>query len=386
MAGLFKHPKSGIYYARHIYRQNGKRREKRETLNTKDEETAKRRLRKWKSVNVENRWGDTSPTFDAVATKFERNHCKALKPNSAARYAVCLKQLRPHFGHMLITDIKERDLLSFETWRRTHHGRASTKKKKVPVSIASIRKDLLCLSSIMSYAIIEGWTEVNPVPMFLRKRKKSGALLDSQPRKRYLSEVEESRMLGVLSVSKRNQALRREDIMRRAAVIMDLDAGSREEERMELKWQDVHMGPKPHFVFRATKNGKDRRVPMLDRVRSVLQELPIHPTSPYVFCKANGERYGSFRNGILAAAKRAGIEDFTEHDLRRTCGCRLLQKHKRSMVEVSKFLGHSSIKVTERTYAFLEEEALDEIVSADRDARQALAQQPSAEIYNMRRG
>lgn len=386
MATLFKHPKSGIYYARHIYRQNGKRREKRETLNTKDEETAKRRLRKWKSVNVENRWGDTAPTFDAVATKFIRVHCAALKENSVKRYEVCLRQLRPHFGHMLITDIKERDLLSFETWRRTHHGRASTKAKKVPVSVASIRKDLLCLSSIMSYAIMEGWTEVNPVPLFLRKRKKSG-LVDSEPRKRYLSEEEEGRFIAALSVSKRKaQALRREDIMRRAAAIMDLDAGSREDERMELKWQDMQMGPRPYFVFRDTKNGKDRRVPMLDRVRSVLQELPIHPTSPYVFCKANGQRYGSFRNGILAAAKRAGIEDFTEHDLRRTCGCRLLQKHKRSMVEVSKWLGHSSIKVTERTYAFLEEEALDDIVSADRQAREAQAAQPSAEIYRLRRG
>ncbi|WP_296206147.1 site-specific integrase [uncultured Hyphomicrobium sp.] len=389
MATLLLMP-SGIYYARHIYRQNGKRREKRETLDTKDLKVALRRLAKWKSVNVDNKWGDGEITFDAVATKFIRHHCTALKPATVERYEVSLRQLRPVFDSKLITDIKPADLLNFEMIRRKHSGRSSTKKKKVPVATASIRKDLLVLSSILSYAVMEGWTEVNPVPLFLRKRKASG-LTDSEPRRQYLSEEVEARFLAALKRPRKRgrKSLefqeRRDDVMRYAAAIVDLDAGLREDERMSLKWTDLQFGRTPHFAIRETKSGKPRRVPMLDRVREVLQALPVHPTSPYVFCKANGKRYGSFRNGMLAAAKEAGIEDFTEHDLRRTCGCRLLQKHKRSMIEVSKWLGHSSVRVTERHYAFLEAEMLDDIVTADRTARQEReAAAPSAEVFHLR--
>lgn len=384
--------KSGIYYARHIYRQNGKRREKRATLETKDPKVAARRLAKWKSVNVDNKWGDGEITFDAVATKFIRHHCSALKPATVKRYQVSLRQLRPVFDRKLITDIKPADLLAFEMIRRKHSGRSSTKLMKVPVATASIRKDLLVLSSILSYAVMEGWTEVNPVPLFLRKRKASG-LNDSEPRRQYLSEEAEGRFLAALKRPRKRgrKSLefqeRRDDVMRYAAAIVDLDAGLREDERMSLKWSDLQFGPSPHFAIRTSKSGKPRRVPMFDRVKSVLQSLPVHPTSPYVFCKANGKRYGSFRNGMLAAAAEAGIDDFTEHDLRRTCGCRLLQKHKRSIVEVSKWLGHSSVRVTERHYAFLEEEMLDDIVTAERTSRQEReAAQPSAEIFRLRRG
>lgn len=380
MATLLRH-KNGTFYARHIFRENGQRREKRETLKTKDERTARRRLAKWAAINIENQWGDNKITFDAVATKFIRIHCAALAPNTVARYETCLRQLRPFFGSKLITDIKPRDLLAFETKRRADGGRRSTQRKKVPLAAASIKKDLMCLSSIMSYAVMEGWTEVNPVPLHLRKRKAAG-LTDGEPRRRYLSEPEEARLIAALMATPRAKP-RLEDRMRLAAVICDLDVGFREDERMNLKWQDVQFGGRPHVFITHTKTGKPRRVPLLDRVAKVLQELPVHPSSPYVFTKTSGRRFGSFRNGILAAAARAGIEDLTEHDLRRTCGCRLLQKHKRSMAEVSKWLGHSSIKVTERHYAFLVEEDLDDVVAADR-AR--VAASPSAEILHLKRG
>jgi len=37
----------------------------------------------------------------------------------------------------------------------------------------------------------------------------------------------------------------------------------------------------------------------------------------------------------------------------RTCGCRLIQDKGFSLLQVSKWLGHSSVKVTEKHYAFL---------------------------------
>ena len=48
------------------------------------------------------------------------------------------------------------------------------------------------------------------------------------------------------------------------------------------------------------------------------------------------------------------------HDLRRTAGCRWLQRDGKSMEEVSLLLGHSSVLVTENSYAFLEAEKVAE--------------------------
>jgi len=63
------------------------------------------------------------------------------------------------------------------------------------------------------------------------------------------------------------------------------------------------------------------------------------------------------------------IPNLRWHDLRRTCGCRLLQDLKLSMEEVSKWLGHASIEQTEKAYAFLEVEHLREAVQVARQRR-----------------
>src|SRR5215472_11285069 len=58
------------------------------------------------------------------------------------------------------------------------------------------------------------------------------------------------------------------------------------------------------------------------------------------------------------------IKPFMWHDLRRTCGCRLLQDYGLSMELVSTWLGHSSITVTERHYAFLKVDHLQRAIGA----------------------
>jgi integrase len=64
--------------------------------------------------------------------------------------------------------------------------------------------------------------------------------------------------------------------------------------------------------------------------------------------------------GLKAAARRAGIQDLQWHDLRRTAGCRWLQRDGKTKDEVCELLGHSSVVVTEKSYAFLDGEAVAE--------------------------
>ena len=75
---------------------------------------------------------------------------------------------------------------------------------------------------------------------------------------------------------------------------------------------------------------------------------------------------------VKNAARLAGIPNLTVHDLRRTCGCRLLQDWGFPIGHVSKWLGHATISVTERHYAFLRVDDLHNAVSKHIEAGYAL--------------
>jgi integrase len=75
----------------------------------------------------------------------------------------------------------------------------------------------------------------------------------------------------------------------------------------------------------------------------------------------------NLRKGIAAA----GLKVVEWHDLRRTCGCHLIQDRGFSLLQVSKWLGHSSVKVTEKHYAFLYVDDLEKALAKGGNARVA---------------
>ena len=160
----------------------------------------------------------------------------------------------------------------------------------------------------------------------------------------------------------------RTDSQARIAIIIAIDTGLRKEEQFSLLWSDVDL-VKRELRVRAevAKSSKSRVVPLLKRTHLLLIEMRKAPGSHFVFSTSEGKRYsaGSPTNyeALQKACHRAKIAEHVEwHDLRRTCGCRLLQDHQLTMTEVSKWLGHSSVLVTERNYAFLSKEALHDAV------------------------
>ena len=102
------------------------------------------------------------------------------------------------------------------------------------------------------------------------------------------------------------------------------------------------------------KGGKVREVPFIGRVGTILGTLPRHIRSPYVFWHEDGRRYNNMDKGLRAAARRAKLVNPLQwHDLRRTVGCRRLQDDGLKMEQVQLLLGHGSVTVTEKAYAFL---------------------------------
>src|SRR5262245_30032110 len=90
-----------------------------------------------------------------------------------------------------------------------------------------------------------------------------------------------------------------------------------------------------------------------------------------VFCTSRGTPY-SARNlidDVQGDAAKAKIGKVTIHELRHTAGSLMLQAGK-TMTVVSKILGHSSVGVTEKTYAHAyEEDKRDAVASVTQQLR-----------------
>ncbi len=150
----------------------------------------------------------------------------------------------------------------------------------------------------------------------------------------------------------------------RAAIALAIETGLRREELFSLTWRQAPVAESVITTTTLTKSGRKRMVPRTPRAAQILAQLERHLDCPYVLRNPDtGTRYLQMNKGFKAAAHRASLKELRWHDLRRTAGCRWLQRDGKSMEEVSILLGHSSVLVTEARYAFLEAEAVAQSLS-----------------------
>lgn len=330
MAGLYKRGKT--WWGRV---QRGHR-EHRRSLKTSDKAIAERRLRKWVGEIDAMAWGEKpSRTFTEAAERFIREHLPNLKPQSARRYGVSIMHLIEAMGNKPLAAIGRAVMTEFETARRSQGIQPPT-----------IRRDLACLSSIMGCAIDWEWIDVNPVPAQMKRRRRRG-LKEAPPRTRYLSHLEEGELLSQATPGPR------------AAIAFAIDTGLRREEQFGLTWAQIDMARGRILLGRETKTGKPREVPFIGRTARLLAQLPRHIKSPYVFWHENGRRFQNMNKALKSAARRAGIGNLRWHDLRRTFGCRRLQDDGLRLDQVRELLGHESVAVTEKAYAFMSIDAIE---------------------------
>lgn len=315
----------------------------RRSLHTGDEEKARLRLGAWlKQLDAElNGRGLGEHTVREAADRFVDEHMTTLKPRAAERYFASMRYVMTHFGEMRLADVSKREMYAFEQWRRKMNSRAGKK-----ISPVTIKRDLALLSSIFSCAEVWEWVAANPVKAYLRGRRQQGQIVESDPRNRFLDHTEERKLL-----------LYAPDTVREA-IMFAIDTGLRAEEQWGLIRSDIDLIRRRVTVRAANaKNGRERTVPLLDRAYEIVRRrLAFNTPTDWVFSRnSDGDRmehthaYRELQKGVEAAS----IPAMQWHDLRRTCGCRLLQDHKMDIARVSKWLGHSSVKVTEKHYAFL---------------------------------
>jgi hypothetical protein len=219
----------------HIYRRGKtywvraqrQNREYRRSLKTTDRTIADRRARAWLSELDAIAWGEKPRRSYAEAEeKFIREHLTAVKPRAAQRYGVSLKHLSEHFGDRTLEQITSATLSDFET-----------KRRQQGVSPSTIRRDLACLSSLLTSCVDWEWIDSNIVPAYLRRRSKRG-LKEGAPRTRYLPEAEEVLLLKAATAEVRK------------AIILAIDTGcvGRNCFRcagLKLIWTVASSGPRP---------------------------------------------------------------------------------------------------------------------------------------------
>lgn len=339
--------------------------ERREPLDTRSKAEAQERFEQFLAriaAERDSKWTKKETPFRTAVRIFTEDHITTLKPKSAQRYLLSLIALAPHFEDTTLQRVSRADLTKFVAERR-----------KDKVSDSTIRRDLACLSSLFTVAADYELCDANPVLPFLRAKKKAKQLVEADFRTRYLSHAEE---LAILRQARKEADACRPDsprwhekFMILCAVALYVDTGLRAQELLRAEWTWVDETAKEITVpGQVTKSGKERTVPLHDRALAILAQIPKHEPkagkpSPYVLWRcASGKRFKDLNKTLQRIAAKAGVTDITVHDLRRTCGCRLLQDWKMPMEKVSRWLGHASTEITEQRYAFLKVENLQEAI------------------------
>ena len=96
------------------------------------------------------------------------------------------------------------------------------------------------------------------------------------------------------------------------------------------------------------KNGESRSVPMNKVLTETLRAVRMTALArDHVFCNRHGVPYRSFRTSFERAVRKAGLTDFTFHDLRHTFASRLVMRGV-DLPTVKELLGHKTIAMTLR--------------------------------------
>ncbi|MDP6527717.1 MAG: site-specific integrase, partial [Candidatus Pacebacteria bacterium] len=126
--------------------------------------------------------------------------------------------------------------------------------------------------------------------------------------------------------------------------------GLRRDELLSLEWKRVDLSLKT-ILIQKTKNGRPKTVPLNETALSILEKKSKVGSikNDLVFISDHGTKIkgSNLWRAFKKALERAGIEDFTFHDLRHTFATRLVQRGE-DIYKVAKLLGHKDIRMTQR--------------------------------------
>jgi integrase len=210
------------------------------------------------------------------------------------------------------------------------------------VANATINRSLAALRRMFALAIERG---------SLRYAPKIKMLPEGKARTGFLELEDYDKLYAALGVEVSNKAkgtLSRPYAYVQPFLQIGFYTGMRLGEIKNLRWDRVDL---KNSVIRLgdadVKNEEGREIPLIDGLPALLEGIKrLNPTAEYVFLR-NGEPISSFRKAWKTATKKAGLEDFLFHDLRRSAVRNLVRAGVPRGVAM-KISGHKTEDVFER--------------------------------------
>ncbi len=260
-------------------------------------------------------------TFGEILDKYKENYQDQASYQTGKRYQV--KILRDHFGsETLLSNIRYVTLETFQN----HYRNTLTKSGKIR-SNASINRMMSCLRHIFNKAV--DWEMIEQSPF---NRRKSLILKENNERKRYLNQDEIDPLLDACSAkviefpnNKRVKNIKRSDPnYLREIVECAINTGMRRGEILSLRWNQIKDGL---IYLTKTKPSEPREIPINDDLEQVFKRIRKRQEfkSKYIFTY-RGKPVSGIQRAFNGAIKRAGLEDFTFHDLRHTFASQLIMR------------------------------------------------------------
>jgi integrase len=294
----------------------------------KDAEAAAREIRRLNTERERDKISGAPLTNDSIFGLYIDDRKKAKKA-AIDRMKQCRQLIKPHFGHLLPTQVDKTLCDDYIDARRN-----------LGVADATIRTEMTYLSVALRFAADTKLISKADVPRIWRP---------SQGRAR--SEIEDFHLTRpeaelLLEACQPTPHLR-------LWVILSLGTAGRPLHILQLTWDrvDFHGG-----TINLDDPGRDRtakgraRVPMNEEVHAALLEARQHadPKSPYVITW-NGKPLKRVKGAFERAAKRAEL-DISPYALRHTAAVWMAEDGV-PLEEIAQYMGHTNIEITRKHYA-----------------------------------
>ncbi|MEO0036166.1 MAG: hypothetical protein RLZZ501_2189 [Pseudomonadota bacterium] len=203
---------------------------------------------------------------------------------------------------------------------------------------ATVRKEISMLSAAFRWAGKTGFViELPSAP---------------PPRDRWLTRVQFSMLLDAAAVQPHLVVF----------LHLAIATGGRKEALLALTWPQVDFERRTIWLGRK-EGGKGRAiVPINQTLYPVLRAAKAQASTDHVV-EYDGQPVKNVKKSFAAACRRAGLSDFTPHDLRHTAAVWMAEAGT-PMSEIAQYLGHSDSRITERVYARYSPDYLRKAASA----------------------
>lgn len=208
----------------------------------------------------------------------------------------------------------------------------TAERRKAGIKDGTIHTELGHLRMVLKWAENNGIIE--RAPHIERPAK-------PEPKDYYITREEAKRLMEAAKVGHIALAIR-----------LMLATGARVSAALELTWDRVDfergMINLRNPFDRSRRKGR-ATIPMNELLKTELLQAKSIALSPFVIEWA-GNKVGSIKKGLKAAATAANLPEVSPHVLRHSAAVWLVEDG-HSMSEVAQFLGHSNTRMTEKVYA-----------------------------------